>query len=98
MDFLRENKYIIILIYVLIWLIISCITLFLYKADKVKAQRHQWRIKEATLLLFPWIMGSIGGILGVFVLRHKTKHWYFVINNILALIVHNILLILLVIL
>lgn len=96
MDFIRENKTAFIIAYLVLWVIISLLTLLLYKIDKVKAQKHQWRIKEAVLLSFPWLLGSLGGILGVFALRHKTKHWYFVVNNILSLIVHIAILIVLI--
>lgn len=45
--------------------------------DKYKATKHLWRIPEATLFLFVICGGSIGGILGMFVFHHKTRHWYF---------------------
>lgn len=49
----------------------------LYGADKKKAKRGQWRIPEKTLLGIAVIGGSAGAILGMFLFRHKTKHWYF---------------------
>ncbi|MBQ6545966.1 MAG: DUF1294 domain-containing protein [Lachnospiraceae bacterium] len=49
----------------------------LYGADKKKAKRGQWRIPEKTLLGVAVIGGSAGAILGMFLFRHKTKHWYF---------------------
>ena len=49
----------------------------LYGADKKKAKRGQWRIPEKTLLGIAAIGGSAGAILGMFLFRHKTKHWYF---------------------
>ena len=49
----------------------------LYGADKKKAKRGQWRIPEKTLLGLAAIGGSAGAILGMFLFRHKTKHWYF---------------------
>ena len=66
--------------------VMSIITLFLYKLDKAKAKKGSWRISEATLLILPWLMGGIGGLLRVFSVRHKTKHWYFPLNNVVALI------------
>lgn len=88
MEFLRTNKQIILIVFCILWALFSFVTFLLYKIDKKKAEKHKWRIKEATLLTFPWIFGSIGGILGVYALRHKTKHWYFVVNNWLALIAY----------
>jgi len=45
--------------------------------DKRKAKRDAWRISEKTLFLPVVLGGSLGGILGMKVFRHKTKHWYF---------------------
>lgn len=88
MEFIRENKTIILIVMLILWVLMSLITLMLYKIDKVKAQKGAWRIKEATLLAFPWAFGFIGALLGLYVLRHKTKHWYFVVNTILTTIIH----------
>ena len=66
--------------------VMSLITLIFYKADKVKAQKGKWRIPEATLLLLGVFGGAIGGLLGMKLFRHKTKHWYFWAVNILALL------------
>lgn len=88
MEFIRENKTIILIVMLILWLVMSLITLMLYKIDKTRAQKNRWRIKEVTLLTFPWTFGFIGAILGLYVLRHKTKHWYFVANTILTTLVH----------
>lgn len=48
--------------------------------DKAKAQKHAWRIPEATLFLIAALGGSIGSIAGMQFFRHKTKHWYFVVG------------------
>ena len=42
--------------------------------DKFKARRGLWRIPEKTLFLLAIAGGSIGGILGMQIFRHKTKH------------------------
>ena len=42
--------------------------------DKYKAKRSLWRIPEKTLFLTAALGGSIGGILGMKVFRHKTRH------------------------
>ena len=68
--------------------VMSLITLILYGADKAKAKKHAWRIKEAVLLLFGVFGGALGGLLGMEIFRHKTKHWYFWAVNILALAAH----------
>ena len=65
----------------LIWiLLLSLITLALYAADKGRAQRGKWRIAEKTLYLFGLLGGAVGGILGMRICRHKTKHPKFTIG------------------
>lgn len=54
--------------------------------DKLKAKKRAWRIPEATLFLLVIFGGSIGGILGMFLFRHKTRHWYFLYGFPLILI------------
>ena len=56
--------------------------------DKQKAIRNEWRIPEKTLFLVSAIGGSIGTFLGMYLFRHKTKHWYFVIGMPAILLVH----------
>ena len=45
--------------------------------DKWKAKKNAWRIPEKTLFLLVILGGSVGGILGMQLFRHKTRHWYF---------------------
>ena len=45
--------------------------------DKRRAKKDKWRIRERTLFLPVLLGGGAGGILGMKVFRHKTKHWYF---------------------
>lgn len=45
--------------------------------DKRRAKKDKWRIKEATLFLPVLLGGGLGGILGMKVFHHKTRHWYF---------------------
>lgn len=47
--------------------------------DKAKAKEGKWRIKEAALFAFAILFGGVGTMLGMYVFRHKTKHWYFVV-------------------
>ena len=48
--------------------------------DKQKAKLRQWRISEKTLFILALIGGSIGGILGMYTFRHKTKHLKFTLG------------------
>ena len=59
--------------------IINIITLILYIADKKKAIKNKWRIPESTLILFAFLGGFIGALIGMFKFRHKTKHAKFLI-------------------
>ena len=46
--------------------------------DKSKARHHAWRIPEKTLFLVSLLGGSLGTWAGMYIFRHKTRHWYFV--------------------
>ena len=52
----------------------------LMAADKRRAQKHRWRILEHTLFAAALLGGSIGAIAGMYLCRHKTRHWYFVLG------------------
>ncbi len=56
---------------------VNLLSFLLMGLDKRRARRGGWRISEKTLFLFPLLGGSIGGIAGMRVFHHKTKHWYF---------------------
>ena len=63
----------------LVWLAaINLVTFAVYGIDKAKAKRGTWRVPEKTLFLLPLLGGSLGALLGMRVVHHKTKHWYFV--------------------
>lgn len=55
----------------------NIVVFFLYGADKSKARKHKQRISEKTLLVTAFFMGGIGAFFGMWVFRHKTKHWKF---------------------
>lgn len=63
----------------------SLLALFLYGADKRKAKKHRWRTPEAVLLGFGFFGGAVGALIGMNLFRHKTKHWYFWVVNVLGL-------------
>ena len=58
-------------------LVINLLLFALMGIDKQKARMGAWRIPERTLFLTAALGGSIGGILGMQVFRHKTKHLSF---------------------
>ena len=45
--------------------------------DKHEAKKGDWRVSDKALFGFALSGGSIGGILGMYSFRHKTKKWYF---------------------
>lgn len=49
----------------------------LMAADKRRAKEGKWRISEKTLFIAAACFGGLGGVLGMVLCRHKTKHWYF---------------------
>lgn len=52
---------------------ISVITFFVFGIDKLKAIKDKWRIPEKALFLLSIIGGSVGGLLGMYIFRHKTQ-------------------------
>lgn len=49
--------------------------------DKRRAKRKgARRIRERTLFLSAILGGGLGAFLGMWIFRHKTKHWYFVVG------------------
>lgn len=56
--------------------------------DKLKAMKHSWRIKEATLLLISIFGGGLGGFFGMLVFRHKTRKLIFKFTFIFSILIH----------
>lgn len=73
--------------------VMTIVGLIIMKVDKTKAQKQVWRVKEATLFLISLIGGSLGTWAGMYIFRHKTKHWYFVIGMPLIFFAHVALLV-----
>jgi uncharacterized membrane protein YsdA (DUF1294 family) len=68
---------------------LSLITLVMYAWDKRASKRAgARRVRERTLHLMAVGGGFLGALVGVFWLRHKTKHASFVVVTILALAAH----------
>ncbi len=67
-------------IIVLYLIVINIIGIIIMASDKSKAKHHAFRIPERVLFFVAIIGGSIGTWAGMYMFRHKTKHWYFVIG------------------
>jgi len=61
----------------ILYAVMSLVSFCAMGIDKAKAKTGAWRIPEKTLFLFAALGGGIGGVLGMQLFRHKTKHWYF---------------------
>lgn len=60
--------------------IVNALGFTLMLADKHKAKKNLWRIPEATLMGVAAIGGSFGSLLGMYLVRHKTKHLKFTLG------------------
>ena len=72
--------------FLLYLLLINAVGFALMLIDKWKAKHNRWRIKEATLMTVAALGGSIGSLLGMYTVRHKTKHLKFTVGIPLILI------------
>ena len=72
---------------------VNLITFITFAIDKFKSIKKTWRIKESTLINLCIIGGSIGGLLSMYLFRHKTKHSCFYIGIPLIIITQFIILI-----
>lgn len=70
-------KYKILLIYLAV---INFVAFAAYAVDKVNAAERRSRIRIVTLLDLAFIGGSIGSLLAMYLLRHKTKKDYFTVG------------------
>lgn len=73
--------------FLLYLLLINALGFLLMLIDKWKAKRGRWRIPEATLMGVAALGGSIGSLLGMYTVRHKTKHIKFTVGIPLILVV-----------
>lgn len=65
----------------LLWLcVMSVITFFVMGSDKRRAKQGARRVPEARLFLLALLGGGVGGLLGMYVFRHKTRHLQFALG------------------
>ncbi|WP_414840272.1 DUF1294 domain-containing protein [Carnobacterium sp. TMP28] len=55
--------------------------------DKKKAQQRKWRIPEKRMLTLGLVGGGLGGLLGMYLFRHKTKELKFKVIYSLGVVV-----------
>jgi len=80
--------------YLFYLLLINLVGFGLYGADKRRARRGEWRIPEKTLLACSLFGGALGGIVAMRIFRHKTRHLYFYLVNIVGILFHAAILVL----
>lgn len=78
----------------LVLLVMNIVSFSLMAYDKRCAGKGKWRVPEKTLFLATGLFGGLGGVLGMQILRHKTKHWYFKVFFPVMLILQVVLIIL----
>ena len=57
--------------------VLNVLSFCLMGYDKRCAKEGKWRVPEKTLFIAAGCFGGLGGVLGMLLFRHKTKHWYF---------------------
>ena len=86
-----DIKYKVALIY---FAVISVISAVVCIADKKRAKKGKYRIRERTLFLLSFLGGGAAMYLTMQIIRHKTKHKRFMIGIPLIIILHIVLIIL----
>ena len=77
-------------IFIMIFFAINFAAFLIMLVDKIKSiNPNKDRISEGKLFFIAFAFGSLGVYIGMFVCRHKTQKWYFLIG-IPLLIIENI--------
>lgn len=69
----------------------SALTFVLFGLDKWFAKRRSRRIRERTLLVCLWLFGAPGGLFGMALFRHKTRHASFWLSGTAGLLLQLVL-------
>lgn len=71
----------------LYFLIINALGFALMLVDKFRARKKLWRVPESTLIGVALLGGSLGCLIGMYTVRHKTRHPKFTIGIPLILVI-----------
>lgn len=71
--------------------IVNILSFFFFALDKIKAERHQWRISENTLLLISFLGGATGALTGMVVFKHKLSKKKFALGIPILLVFNRLL-------
>lgn len=69
-------------------IIINLLTFAVFAVDKLNAIEHRGRIRIITLLGLAFLGGTIGALLAMYILRHKTQKDYFTWGVPLIMVMH----------
>jgi uncharacterized membrane protein YsdA (DUF1294 family) len=70
------------------YLLVNAATLIVWGLDKRAAVEHRWRTPERTLHRLIFCGGFAGGLAGMLLFRHKTRHPIFFLTIFAALALH----------
>jgi uncharacterized membrane protein YsdA (DUF1294 family) len=71
---------------------LNMLGILLMKADKSRARKGKWRIRESSFFMLALFGGAAGCLVGMYMFRHKTKHVKFIVGMPLLLLFHLFLL------
>ena len=71
------NRQTVVVIALVVISAMNLVAFALMGIDKRRARRGAWRVSEKALFLAAACFGGLGGVLGMKVFHHKTRHWYF---------------------
>lgn len=66
--------------YIVYGILINLCTFLVMGYDKSQARKRGRRVPERTLFILSVMGGALGGIAGMYVWRHKTKHPSFIVG------------------
>lgn len=75
-----------------VYALATLLALLAYGADKMAARAGGWRIPEKTLLTISVFCGCFGAIAAMLIFRHKTRKPKFWFANIIACVIHAMIL------
>ena len=72
--------------------IMNLVTFIVFAIDKVNARANRSRIKIVTLLGLSFAGGSVGGLISMYLFRHKTQKDYFTVGMPLIIVMQVVVL------
>jgi uncharacterized membrane protein YsdA (DUF1294 family) len=70
------------------WIVINLVTFVIFFIDKWEAKHNGYRIPIVTLLGFSFIGGAVGGLIAMYVCRHKINKDYFTVGLPMFIVIH----------